>query len=151
MNEIPDINNLHQERVCKNKARNDVFELVLSKCIDKILYTNKNTDKTFIFFEVPKILIGFPFYDMKSCTMFIMNKLVNKNYKVEFMEPFYLYVDWGTYVESKTQAEFYTKEAAEKIKLKTKELLKQYPNTSKIVFEYATKNSTSKLNKKSIK
>jgi hypothetical protein len=146
MNKIPNINNLHQERSIKEKAKNDVFELVLSKCIQKIIYTNKNTDKTFIFFEVPKILIGFPFYDMKSCIIFIMDKLMKEGYKVNFLEPFYLYIDWGSSVKKKS--EFYSNlpEAANRMKEKTKELLKQYPNTSKIVFEYAEESSSSKKN-----
>lgn len=132
---VPNVNNLHQERSVKEKARNDVFTLVLNKCIEKILYTNKNTDKTFIFFEVPKILIGFPFYDMKSCIIFIMQKLISENYKVNFIEPFYLYIDWGSSVKSESS----TPQISDKIKIQTKELLKKFPNTSSVVFEYVDK------------
>jgi hypothetical protein len=131
---IPNVNNLHQERSVKEKARNDVFTLVLNKCIEKILYTNKNTDKTFIFFEVPKILIGFPFYDMKSCIIFIMQKLISENYKVNFIEPFYLYIDWGSAIKGNA-----TPQISDKIKIQTKELLKKFPNTSTVVFEYTDK------------
>jgi hypothetical protein len=137
-NKIPKVNLLHQERMVKEKSRNDVFTLVLNKCIEKILYTNKNTDKTFIFFEVPKILIGFPFYDMKSCIIFIMQKLVEEDYQVNFIEPFYLYIDWGSSVQKETP------EISDKIKLQTKELLKKFPNTSSVVFEYVDAKSKSK-------
>jgi hypothetical protein len=138
---IPNVNNLHQERSVKEKARNDVFTLVLNKCIEKILYTNKNTDKTFIFFEVPKILIGFPFYDMKSCIIFIMQKLIKENYKVNFIEPFYLYIDWGSSIKK-------TDYISDKVKLQTKELLKKFPNTSSVVFEYVDTPGSSKDKKK---
>jgi hypothetical protein len=148
MNKIPDINKLHQERYVRSKVKTDVFEVVLSKCVEKILYTNQNTDKTFIFFEVPKILIGFPFYDMKPCVIFLMEKLMSKGYKVDFIDPFYLYIDWGSTVKNNT---FYSQQAADKLKIKTKELLKQFPNTSKVVFEYANEKTSSKENIKNKK
>lgn len=150
MNQIPNINNLHIEKNTKERAKNEVFTLVLNKCVEKIIFTNKNTDKTFIFFEVPKILIGFPFYDMKSCIIFIINKLLKEGYKVNFLEPFYLYIDWG----SNSTLDSLPPLLDDKIKEKTKELLKKYPNASKIVFEYeqsSIKKPTSKNNKKNKK
>jgi hypothetical protein len=148
---IPNVNSLHQEKYTKEKARNDVFTLVLNKCIEKIIYTNKNTEQTYVFFEVPKILIGFPFYDMKSCIIFLMQKLSKENYKVHFIEPFYLYVDWGTAVSKDLPDNFIYTSNPEKLKLQTKELLKKYPNTSKVVFEYADAGSSSKQKKKNKK
>jgi len=129
-NVIPNINNLHEIRNNKEKVRNDVFILVLNKCIEKIVYTNKNTDKTFILFELPKILIGFPYYDIKTCMAYLIKKLSDNNYKVDFIEPFYLYIDWGT-----IQKDMHS----EKLKSKTKELLKKFPNVGKVVFEYKDK------------
>jgi hypothetical protein len=93
---IPSISSLHNEKNIKEKARNDMFTIVLNKCIEKIIYTNRHTDKTFVIFEVPRVLIGYPLYDMKSCIIFLMQKLVNNNYYIEFIEPFYLYIDWGS-------------------------------------------------------
>jgi hypothetical protein len=150
MSKIPNITNLHQEKNTKERARNQVFELVLNKCVEKIIYTNKNTDKTFIFFEVPKILIGFPSYDMKSCILFIMDKLAKEGYKVNFLNPFYLYIDWGSIANNKDNNNT-SMHLNNKMKEQTKELLKKYPNTSKIVFEYEHERGTSKKNKKNKK
>jgi hypothetical protein len=96
LNKIPSIVSLHQEKSQKENTKNDMFTIVLNKCIEKIVYTNKHTDKTYIIFEVPKILIGFPNYDMKSCILFIISKLSQKGYMIDFIEPFYLYIDWGS-------------------------------------------------------
>ena len=68
----------------------------MTKCIEKIVYTNRHTEQTFVIFEVPKILIGYPSYDMKSCIIYLMNQLSRHNYMVDFIHPFYLYIDWGS-------------------------------------------------------
>ena len=94
--DIPSINSLHDEKNLKNKSRLDMFGVVLNKCVEKIIYTNRHTDKTFVIFEVPRILIGNPLYDMKSCIIFLMQQLSKNKYYVEFIEPFYLYIDWGS-------------------------------------------------------
>lgn len=93
---IPSISSLHDEKNSKEKVRLDMFKIVLNKCIEKIVYTNRHTDKTFVIFEVPRILIGYPLYDMRSCIVFLLQELSKNNYYVEFIEPFYLYIDWGS-------------------------------------------------------
>lgn len=134
---IPNINNLHNEKNVKEKIKTEAYILVLNKCIEKIVYTNKHTDQTYIFFDVPRFLIDYPFYDMNACVMFIMNKLVPNNYTVSFIAPFYLYIDWST--------EITVNKIPDKLRLQTKELLKKYPDTTKIVYEYTdTKPSRSK-------
>lgn len=134
---IPNISNLHNEKNEKEKARSDAFILVLNKCIEKIIYTNKHTDQTYIFFDVPRFLIEYPFYDMNSCVLYIMNKLIPSNYKVSFIAPFYLYIDWSTTITLPTNT-------PDKLKYQTKELLKKFPNSTKVVYEYTSKNDIPK-------
>lgn len=132
---IPNINNLHNEKSVKEKIKTEAYILVLNKCIEKIIYTNKHTDQTYIFFDVPRFLIDYPFYDMNSCVMFIMNKLVPNNYTVSFIAPFYLYIDWSTQITNKIP---------DKLRLQTKELLKKYPDTTKVVYEYTDASANKK-------
>jgi len=134
---IPNINNLHSEKNEKEKARSDAFILVLNKCIEKIIHTNKHTDQTYIFFDVPRFLIEYPFYDMNSCVLYIMNKLTPANYKVSFIAPFYLYIDWSTSTNLPTNT-------PDKLKYQTKELLKKFPNATKVVYEYTSKTDVPK-------
>lgn len=144
---IPSISSLHQEKSIKETSKIDIFNIVLNKCIEKIIFTNKNTDKTFIIFEIPKILIGYPNYDMKNCILFIIKKLSERGYLIEFIEPFYLYIDWGS-----KPAELKLKE---KFDIQKKNLLHKYPDLSKypdskIEFVYDD-SYTSKRNKKNKK
>lgn len=152
---IPNIDKLHAERNVKEQARNEIFTIVLNKCIDQILETNTRTEHTFIYFEVPNIIIGFPGYDRLACIHFLINELTKENYKVEFIEPFYLYIDWSKSSKPKTIDNLVIQNIIptsnpEKLRQQTKEILKKYPNASKIVFEYedSRKGDASSKNKK---
>jgi hypothetical protein len=153
-NNIPSISSLHKEKFIKETSKIDIYNIVINKCVEKIVYTNRHTDKTYIIFEIPKILIGYPNYDMKSCILFVINKLSQSGYMIEFIEPFYLYVDWGSPV-NKTQNNLNIKinslktNNVEKLRAQTKALLTQFPNTSNVEFVYEdTLVNTSKKNKK---
>jgi hypothetical protein len=167
---IPSIQKLQNERNVKEQQKQNIFKVVLNKCVEKILYTNRHSDKTYIIFEVPKILIGFPSYDMKSCILFLIEKLTEHKYLVEFIDPFYLYIDWGSCkagdginkvplkqkqesrstFESKVLKEKIIKDEknAEKLKSQTQKLLNKFPNTSKIVYVYADTPPKNKKGKK---
>jgi hypothetical protein len=146
MNEkIPTIDFLHREKDVKETSKTEMFKRVLNKCVEKIVYTNRHTDKTFVIFEVPKILLGYPSYDMKTCLIFLINQLSSKGYYVSFLEPFYLYIDWG----SKSQPEYQVNRARDTRRPSSRDLngiLSQFPSSSKIEIVY--ENDTQLLKKK---
>lgn len=141
--DIPSINSLHDEKNLKNKSRVDMFTVVLNKCIEKIIYTNRHTDKTFVIFEVPRVLIGNPSYDMKSCIVFLMHKLSQNKYYVEFIEPFYLYIDWGSQNKQSSSSVYKKRESTTKF---NEELIEKTLTSPKIEFVY--EDLVAHLNKK---
>ena len=152
---IPSIVSLHKEKVIKETNKIDIYNIVLNKIVDKILYTNRQTDKTYVIFEVPKILIGYPQYDMKSCILFIINKLSENDYYVEFVEPFYIYIDWGTKEYKKKESNKIRAELPkigiknkDHLKAQTKALLSKFPDTSKVEFVYEEEYKRQNVNKK---
>jgi hypothetical protein len=128
MNQIPDINNLHIEKQIKDNIKNEMFNIVLKKCIEDINYTNKCTDKTYIIFEAPPIIIGFHNYNPISCIHYLIYQFTKKGYLVQFMEPNKLYIDWGTKTTLDTNDS--------KLKKQTNELLKKYPTATKVEYIY---------------
>jgi hypothetical protein len=140
MNQIPSINSLHEEKTKKEQSKSDIFNIVLNKCIEKIVYTNRHTDKTFVIFEVPKILIGYPMYDMGSCLLFLINRLSASGYLIEFIEPFYLYIDWGcanqkTASSSKSHPSLIPTDYPENLRKKAKGILQRFPDNIEFVYE----------------
>lgn len=138
MNEIPSILSLHKEKSSQENSKNHIYSIVLNKCIDKIKYTNKHTDQTYIIFDVPNILIGYPSYNFKSCILFLFNQLSKHGYMIEFIQPCQLYIDWA----QKNNIIYSNQEVSSSTKLKsqTKTLLEKFPNTSKI--EYIFEDNT---------
>jgi Family of unknown function (DUF5759) len=131
---IPSIDALQREKTVKDESKVEIFTVVLNKCIEKILYSNRHTDKTYVIFEVPKILIGYPSYDMKSCILFLITQLSQHGYLVEFIEPFYLYIDWGS--GQSQQASSSKGKVKTRLKHSTQKLLERFPDTSQIEFVY---------------
>lgn len=129
---IPNINKLHEEKEKKIKSKTNIFKVILNKCIEKIIYTNRYTEKTFIIFEVPTVLIGNPGYDMNACITYMISKLSNSGYIVEFLEPFYLYIDWGSSIEKQSKSKY----PSDKLKKQTRSILEKFPNASKVEFIY---------------
>lgn len=139
---IPNIAQLHAARNQKEQARNEIFTIVLNKCIEQILETNNKKNQTYLYFEVPNIIIGFQEYDRLACIHYLIHELSREGYKVEFVEPVYLYIDWSTNIlkpksiDSMVMQNVIPTSNPERLKQQTKELLKKYPHASKIVFEY---------------
>lgn len=127
---IPSVSSLQHEKQIKDSSKNDIFNIVLNKIVQKIIYTNRHTDQTYIIYEIPQILIGYPQYDMKSCILFVMERLASKNYFIEFVNPFYLYIDWGSQMNSNIN------NVSNKPKMLPKSILQKFPNTSKIEIIY---------------
>jgi hypothetical protein len=123
---IPSISSLHVEKQQKQCSTNDIYKTVLNKCIEKIIYTNRHTDKTFIIFEVPKLLIGQTTYDMKSCIHYIINNISTHGYLVQFIEPFYIYIDWGSKALKREKD----------IDIKKKDLLRYFPGIKEVEYVY---------------
>lgn len=139
MSDIPNIYSLQKERKMRDKIKSDIYSIVLNKCIEKIVYTNRHTDKSFIIFEVPKILIGYPSYDFQHCLLYLMEKLSEQDYFVEFMDPFYLYIDWGRVPNKKSSSQKFSGIPSidpDRLKQETRKLLAKFPGTNKVEFVY---------------
>jgi len=147
---LPSITSLHEEKTLKESSKNDIFKIVLNKIIQKIIYTNRHTEQTYIIFEIPQILIGYPQYDMKSCLLFIMNKLNENGYLVDFVDPFYLYIDWGSTCKTKQiniKSNISSKHK-DKLQSQTRKLLERFPEIEFIYEDQVAKRRVKKNKKK---
>jgi hypothetical protein len=147
---LPSITSLHEEKTLKESSKNDIFKIVLNKIIQKIIYTNRHTEQTYIIFEIPQILIGYPQYDMKSCLLFIMNKLNENGYLVDFVDPFYLYIDWGSTCKKKQMniKSNISSKHKDKLQSQTRKLLERFPEIEFIYEDQVAKRRVKKNKKK---
>ena len=71
-----------------------------------------------------------------------MNQLSSNGYIVEFVQPFYLYIDWGCSKQNQKPVDYKgnaIKKHKDKLQTQTRALLSQFPNTSQIEFVYEDK------------
>jgi len=147
---LPSITSLHEEKTLKESSKNDIFKIVLNKIIQKIIYTNRHTEQTYIIFEIPQILIGYPQYDMKSCLLFIMNKLNENGYLVYFVYPFYLYINWRSTYKTKQMniKSNISSKHKDKLQSQTRKLLERFPEIEFIYEDQVAKRRVKKNKKK---
>lgn len=127
---IPSLKSLHNERKTKKNAKDGVYKIILKKCVDKIVEANRFSDKTYIFFTVPELLLGYSDYNSEECVLYIIQKLKKNNYMVELFDNNCLYIDWGG---SGLSSKVINKD---KLKKQTDILLKKHPNAKKIEYVY---------------
>ncbi len=139
--QLPNVNTLHQEKNKKEDIRSQMFKSVLKLCIEKITSTNTHTDNTFIIFELPRVLIGYPAYDIQLCCNYIIRKLQSHGYSVQQINSNNLYIDWSK--PAKNNSDNIPLSILQKLPKKFQK------NNIEIVYEDEIK--TSKKNKKSSK
>jgi hypothetical protein len=146
MADIPSIKSLKTIKDLKQENKAAIYDIVLGKCSEKIIETNKQTDKSFLYFELPTVIIGYPNYNIVDCGEYMAKRLKEKGYKIKIISNKFLYIDWSksgsgstsnalqnTSVPTSVQGQGKVPDSTIK---ETKDLLKKYPNTSEVVFVY---------------
>ena len=136
---LPSISTLQREQMKKEVKKDSIYKIVLKTCGQKIIEANKKSKNSYCFFEVPTIIIGHSDYNVIDCTKYLMGELIKENYVVEFLQPNYLYIDWGKPVSHPHNLTPGWVENKKKFEKETKRYMKKYPN-AEIEIVYDKKN-----------
>lgn len=85
---------LTRAHIEKTNARKMVYDTIYKQCCEKIRYMNSQWHKTACYFIVPSIQIGMPLYKMETCVVYLMYKLKQKGFSIEFIYPNRLTISW---------------------------------------------------------
>ena len=77
----------------KKKIKKECFKKILELVNNKILLISK-TDQTSTWFEIPLFMLGYPTYEIKESSNYIIKKLSEKEFNVNFLEPNILLINW---------------------------------------------------------
>ena len=77
----------------KKKIKKECFKKLLELVNNKIILISK-TDQTSTWFEIPLFMLGYPNYEIKECSDYIIKKLKENEFKVNFLEPNILLINW---------------------------------------------------------
>ncbi len=93
--QIPNIENLNKDIDKRMEKEDKIFNNVLQDCCKKIKETNY-INKSFLYYDIP-MFINFGLdktYSLESCVIYVKKKLSKNGYKVIFIYPNTLYIDW---------------------------------------------------------
>ncbi len=89
------IDELHKKRIEKLNRKNEIYELILKKCHNRIkLVAKLNNDICFCFYIVPNYIYGIPLYNFNECMKYVVTSLVKNGFDVKYTHPNLLYISW---------------------------------------------------------
>ena len=94
MSSLLNINSLHDEILEREAKKELIYEEVLTKVVEKIKYTNKKSSDCFLIYSCPNYIYGVPRYDLQPCLAYIMKKLTDKFFRVNYYAPNILFISW---------------------------------------------------------
>ena len=98
------ISELHNTINEKEYKRLKKYDEVLQKCHSRIKY-NCSIDRIYCFFQIPEFIFGMPLYDITELRTYIINSLKNNGFKILYIEPNWLFINWAIEKDSKKIAQ----------------------------------------------
>lgn len=144
-----DINSLFETTNQKTLKRLETYDKVLKQCHARIKYYSK-FEKTTCFFAVPEFIIGVPLYDVSEMKQYIMNSLEKNGFKLMYLHPNWLMIDWTEKKKSMVKVQKATEITQSSIKKVKKDYkpIEEYKPTGSFVYD---QNSMSSLEEKTKK
>ena len=88
-----DMNSLFETTNHKTLRRLETYDKVLQQCHIRIKYYS-TFEKTTCFFGIPEFVIGVPLFDVQELRKYIMNSLEKNGFKLMYLHPNWLMIDW---------------------------------------------------------
>ena len=71
---IPSIKTLNKQRHITKLHEESIFDVILKKCVNEINTTHRHTKKTWVLFNVPRIVLEEIDYSADECVYYLINK-----------------------------------------------------------------------------
>jgi len=86
--------------------KDKIYKTILSRVHKKIKLTSRQRNgDTFTFFVIPEFLVGVPIYDTAACTAYIINKLKNNGFVINYTHPNLLFISWQHHIDKRKRLE----------------------------------------------
>lgn len=81
--------------------RLQVYQTILQRIHKKIKLTSRlKYNEPYIFYIIPEFVIGVPRYDVKHCTLYVIDKLEKNGFITKYTHPNMLFISWKHYIPS---------------------------------------------------
>jgi len=95
------IDDLYETNMRRDQRQLSLFNKILNRVHKRINTTSRlKRNEKFVWFTVPEFLFGEPTYDQGDCIAFLVAKLVDNGFRVQYMHPHTLFIGWEHWVPS---------------------------------------------------
>lgn len=86
-------NDLRQRQREKQHHRTFIYNRILEKCYQRIYVANES-DQTFLIYQVPEMIMGYPLYNIAYCSAYVIYNLRKNGFQAKFYNPNIIVVQW---------------------------------------------------------
>ena len=99
LNEKINLDDLYKETKYRQEKRTEVYIKVLNRVHKKIKACSRQKhNNCFCCYVVPEFILGFPRYDIATCTAFLIDKLRDNGFNIKYTHPNLLWISWKHYI-----------------------------------------------------
>ena len=101
------LDDLYEAKRARDLKQLDIFMNILSKIHTKIKNISKQANnESCCWYLIPERIVGSIVYEQGACIEFVMDKLIQNKFKVNYFVPNTLLVSWGHWVPNYIRTEF---------------------------------------------
>ena len=78
----------------KTLNKMEIYDSILKKCHNRILYYSKVVSRSYCFYQIPEFIIGTPIYDIYELKKYLMNSLKRNGFHILYIDPNWLFISW---------------------------------------------------------
>ena len=93
-----DIDELYEKNMRKDLKQLSVFNKILNRVHKRIQTCSRLKRDRHIWFTVPEFIFGEPAYEQTNCISYIIAKLTENGFRVQYMHPNTLFVSWEDWI-----------------------------------------------------
>jgi hypothetical protein len=99
MSEKINLDDLYKNKKYTHDHKLKVYDRILERIHKKIKTTARmRNSECFCFFIIPEFILGLPRYDIRICTTYIIDKLMENGFKIKYTNPNMLFISWNHYI-----------------------------------------------------
>ncbi len=88
-----DIDKLRKIHQSKLNLKYKAFDQIIKMCHTKINTIGVN-GTNYCLFAIPRLIWGYSIYDMNECREYVMDKLKEEGFTVNYYDPNILFIEW---------------------------------------------------------
>ena len=93
-----DIDDLYEKNMRKDLKQLSIFNKILNRVHKRIQTSSRLKKDKHTWFTVPEFLFGEPAYDQTNCISYVIAKLTENGFRVQYLHPNTLFISWEEWI-----------------------------------------------------